>query len=280
MITASLAILVGLGVAFGVGLAIASRLLHVEVDPRIAAIGEVLPGANCGGCGYAGCSAYAEAIVNEGASPAECGPGGEAVAKEIARVLGVEAVAKVRQVAVVRCQGRVVPSRFTYDGLHDCRAANLLQAGPKGCEYGCLGFGTCAATCPFGAIKMVDRLPEVDEEKCVGCGKCVDACPRRIIALRPVTDYVEVLCRSQAKGGVVRKLCEMGCLGCKKCEKACKFEAISVVNFLAQIDFDKCKSCGKCVTECPVGAIASFRKERKAREKAKKETAPADVPKA
>jgi len=275
MIYASLAILGGLGVTFGVGLAVASRMLHVEVDPRIEQVGEVLPGANCGGCGYAGCSAYAEAIVNGGAPLTACAPGGEEVAKRIADILGVQAEAKEKMVAVVRCQGRVVPSRFTYDGLHDCRAANLLQAGPKGCEYGCLGFGTCANACPFGAIKMVDNLPVVDEEKCTGCGKCVEACPRRIIALRRVTDYVEVLCMSREKGGMVRKLCETGCLGCKKCEKSCKFEAIKVQDFLAQIDFDKCKSCGKCVKECPVGAIVNFRKERKAREKAKQETATA-----
>ena len=269
MIVGSLAILAGLGIAFGVGLAVASKLLHVEVDPRIARIAEVLPGVNCGGCGYAGCNAYAEALVNEGASPSDCSPGGEEVAAQIAEVLGVEAVAAEKMLAVLRCRGRVVPSRFTYDGLHDCRAANLLQAGPKGCGYGCLGFGTCAEACPFGAIKMVDQLSVIDEEKCVGCGKCVDACPRRIIALRRVEDYVEVLCLSQDKGGMVRKICELGCLGCKKCEKACKFDAISVDNFLAQIDFEKCIACGKCVKECPVGVIANFRKERKARQKAK-----------
>jgi len=275
MIAASLLILGGLGLAFGAGLAIASLLLHVEVDPRIEKIGEVLPGANCGGCGYAGCGAYAEAIVNENASPAECAPGGKGVVQEIADILGVQAEAKEKMVAVVRCQGRVVPTRFTYDGLHDCRAANLIQAGPKGCEYGCLGFGTCADACPFGAIGMVDQLPVVNEEKCTGCGKCVDACPRRIIALRRITDYVEVLCLSREKGGVVRKLCDLGCLGCKKCEKSCKFEAVSVDDFLAQIDFEKCTACGKCVKECPVGAIANFRKERRAREKAKQESAAA-----
>jgi len=247
MVLASVAVLVALGVAFGVGLAVASRLLHVEVDPRVTRITEALPGANCGGCGFAGCAAYAEAIVLKGASPVECNPGGEAAARKIAEIMGVQASAKEKRVAVVRCRGRATPSRFTYDGLYNCRAANLIQAGPKGCEYGCLGFGTCAEACPFGAIRMVDRLPVIDEARCVACGKCVDACPRQIIVLDRVKDCVEVLCRSHDKAGVVRKLCEFGCLGCKKCEKVCKFEAIRVDEYLARIDFEKCTGCGLCV---------------------------------
>ena len=256
-----------LGVAAASGLAMAARRFAVQVDPRVDRVQGALPGANCGACGCAGCSAYAEAVVAGAAPPGQCTPGGESVAKEVADIMGVQAEAKEKEVAVLLCRGRDVPARFHYDGLPDCRAAALLQDGPKACAYGCLGFGTCAAVCPFGAVKMVDGLPQFDAEICVGCGLCVKVCPRNIIAVRPITHYVHVLCNSHDKGAAVKKLCESGCIGCKKCEKVCKFDAIKVENFLATIDYEKCRHCAACVKECPTGVIVNFRRERPQRAK-------------
>jgi len=262
-VAAAIIVLGVLGGVFGIGLAIVARRFSVHVDPRVEQIEEALAGANCGACGYAGCRQYAEAIA---AGQVECGrcplAGVEAV-RAIARITGVEAEVKEKQVAVVHCQGRDVADRFRYDGIADCRAAALAQGGPKACAYGCLGFGTCAAVCPFDAITMVDGLPHVDEARCVGCGRCVEACPNHLIAIHPLSHYVHVLCRSRDKGGTVKRICDTGCIGCKKCEKACKFEAIHVEDFLAVIDYDKCTSCAACVKACPTGAIQNLRKQRR-----------------
>ena len=152
--------------------------------------------------------------------------------------------------------GNGVASRFSYSGLEDCRAASLLQGGPKACEYGCLRLGSCVTACPFDAIHMKDGLPVVDTDTCVACGQCVEACPRSLIDIQPFGAKVHVFCRSQDKGGVTRKTCNVGCIGCKKCEKACEFDAIHVENFVAKIDYEKCTSCGNCVEACPTNAVA------------------------
>ena len=210
----------GLGLLFGAALAYASKKFAVEVDPKIEEIIARLPGANCGGCGFPGCGGYAEAIVKSGAAISNCSPGGEAVIGEIARIMGVEAVATEKMVAVVQCRGdnEKAPKKFHYSGLTDCRAAQIIMGGDKACAYGCLGLGTCVESCPFGAMRMdTDGLPIVDEEKCTACGMCVTACPRGIMKLIPVNQKIFIGCVSQDKGKAVKQVCAVGCTGCTLC---------------------------------------------------------------
>jgi Na+-translocating ferredoxin:NAD+ oxidoreductase RNF subunit RnfB len=255
-----------MAVAFGIILAIAAQKFAVKVDPRITQIAEALPGANCGGCGYPGCSGYAAAIVIGGADINLCAPGGSDTTARIAEVMGVVASAAEPKVAVVMCRGTlgVAGKKFQYDGISDCRAAVLVNAGSKSCRYGCLGLGSCANACPFGAILVPEnKIPVVIEEKCVGCGKCIETCPKHIIELVPKSKYVHVVCKNVDKGGKAKKLCKIACIGCNKCEKECKFDAIHVENNLARIDYEKCKNCGKCVVVCPQDALVNLRPIRK-----------------
>ncbi|MFH1421587.1 MAG: RnfABCDGE type electron transport complex subunit B [Planctomycetota bacterium] len=261
-----------LGLIFGIVLAVAAQKFHVETDPRIDTITSMLPGANCGGCGFPGCSGYAAGIVLQSAPLNKCSPGGSETSKKIAEVMGQSVQETERLVAVVACRGTaaVAKNRFQYEGISDCRSAHLVNAGFKACSYGCLGFGTCEKACPFAAIvKGEDGLPIIVEENCKACGKCVEACPRSIIQLAPFSKHVHVLCKSRDKGAATKKACSAGCIGCKKCEKVCKFEAIKIENNLAVIDYSKCKNCGKCVTECPQNVIVNFRKFRSSKDKAK-----------
>lgn len=256
-----------LAVLFGIGLAVASRVFHVSMDPRIEQIEDVLPGVNCGACGYGGCSAYASGVVARETGPSECVPGGLDVARQVASIMGLEAEEKEKRVAVVMCQGgtRAV-ERFAYEGIADCRAAMIAQDAPKSCHWGCIGLGTCARACPFGAIVMGDDgLPKILEDKCTACGTCAEVCPRGIIEILSAKSLVHVLCRSHAAGGQVRKACQVGCIGCKKCEGVCPVEggAVHVTDFLARVDISTCISCGKCVQVCPTGAIGNFRLSRR-----------------
>lgn len=249
----------GLGALFGVALALAAKKFAVEQDPRIEKIIEVLPGANCGGCGYPGCSGLAEAIAKGLAPTSSCPVGGAAVAAKISSIMGQEPVKEyVRKVARVMCGGdrANASSRFLYSGIQDCRAAELVSNGPKACVYGCLGFGSCVAACPFDAMKMGENgLPVVDEAKCTGCGRCVIACPRHIMVLLPEKSRVEVRCKSEARGADVRKACKVGCIGCGLCVKACPNSAIVLENNLARILPEKCDACGLCVEKCPTKCI-------------------------
>lgn len=248
-----------IGLVLALGLVYASQKFAIEVDPRVEQINETLPGANCGACGMAGCSAYAEAAAKGEVPPNLCTVGGAGTAEKIAQILGVEvSSSSEKQVAHVFCGGSKEQAleAAEYQGINDCRAAHLL-GGNKLCMYGCLGFGTCVEACPFDALKMSeDGLPIVDESLCTGCGKCVDACPRHVICLVPESAQVFVDCSSKDKGAVVRKACKVGCIGCMRCVKACEFSAISVKDFLASIDYEKCTSCGKCVEVCPVKCIS------------------------
>ncbi len=253
----SIGLLAFLGITFGIVLAVASRKLAVKSDPRIDEIEELLPGANCGGCGYPGCRGLAEAIV-AGKVPVTTCP----VTKDhspIAKVMGVEVVSSgERKIARVRCAGgnKEAAKRFIYLGVEDCTAAQNLAGGPKACTFGCLGLGNCTKVCPFGAITMSDNgLPVVDEEKCTGCGLCTKACPRGLITLWPVGKSVTVLCMNQNKGAEVRKVCKVGCIGCRICEKQCPTGAITVENNLARINPELCIECGRCIEKCPMKAI-------------------------
>ncbi len=221
-ILSSLITLGGLGLLFGAILAYASKIFYVKKDPRIERINSLLPQANCGGCGYPGCSNYAEAIINENAPVTLCAPGGPDLVPRIAEILGVEAEASEPVVAVVRCQGAkgVAKDKFKYEGIEDCNAAVLVQGGHKACVYGCLGFGSCVKACPFDAMAMLDNgLPTVFEDKCTGCGNCVEACPKGIMELIPRSQKVYLGCVNKDSGKEVRQVCSVGCIGCTLCAK-------------------------------------------------------------
>jgi len=262
---APLIILGALGLLFGFGLFIASRIFFVKVDERVEQLEIVLPGTNCGACGLAGCGGLAKAIVHGQADVTACVAGGEEVAHLIADVMGVEAGSVDKRVAILRCRGKDVADRFQYEGIKTCAAANLVQGGPKVCAYGCINFGDCVKACPFDALHMVDGYPLVDEDRCTSCGRCVEACPKTLFELVSLKSTVHVLCQSRAKGKDTRAACKVGCIACKKCEKICPFDAIHIEDNLAVIDYEKCTSCGKCVDECPMNTIGNFRLDRKAK---------------
>ncbi|HIY21748.1 MAG TPA: RnfABCDGE type electron transport complex subunit B [Candidatus Flavonifractor merdigallinarum] len=244
-----------LGGVFGLILAFASKAFAVEKDPREEAIAEVLPGANCGGCGYPGCAGYAAAVAAGKAATNCCAAGGDAVTAKISEIMGVKAEAGVKMIAQVQCTGGCRGhEKYEYAGITDCSAASRLPGGgPAGCSFGCLGFGTCEKVCPFDAIHVVDGVAKVDEDKCKACKKCIDACPRHIILLAPYKTkrHVAITCSSKDKGAVVRQVCDNGCIGCSLCAKACPKEAITVDKNLAVIDYDKCVGCGICAQKCP-----------------------------
>ena len=241
-----------LGLLFGLLLAVGSKIFAVEQDERIPQVQECLPGANCGGCGYAGCANLAEAIVNGEAAVNTCPVGGAETAQKIAEIMGVEAGETIKMTAYVRCSGGNNASRkYDYVGAIDCLAALKVAGGPLECNFGCLGYGSCAKVCPNDAISIVDGKAVVNSDACIACGKCVGACPRNIIAIVPANNKTHVACVSKAKGGEVRKICQVGCIGCGICVKNCPHEAISVVDNVARIDYSKCQDCGKCAEVCP-----------------------------
>ena len=254
-----------LGGLLGLALAIAAKVFAVKVDERIPAIQEKLPGANCGGCGYAGCSALAEAIVKGEAKPSACVVGGNEVAAEIAKIMGVEAEAPVRMRAQVMCSGtsEFAKKKYIYEGAPDCRAATKLGGGNKLCPNGCIGLGTCVSVCQFGAIKIENGISAVDYTKCQGCGMGVEACPKHIIKLIPYDSKVWVGCMSVDKGAITRSYCDVGCISCRLCEKTCESGAIHVNDFVASIDYTKCTQCGKCVEKCPRKIIWSDKSQVK-----------------
>jgi RnfABCDGE-type electron transport complex B subunit len=241
-----------MGAVFGLVLAIASKVFAVEQDARLEPLTAALPGANCGGCGYAGCTAYAQAVLAVEAQIGACAAGGTAVAAKMAEIMGVEAVEMERQVALVKCRGTEASKKARYDGLHDCMAATKVTGnGPNLCAYGCLGFGNCVAACKFDALHIVDGVARVDHDKCVGCFSCIEACPRNLIVKVPYAADIVVACSSKEKGASLRKFCNIGCIGCKICEKTCQHDAIHVIDNLAQIDYTKCVSCSECAAKCP-----------------------------
>lgn len=248
-----------IGLIFGFSLGFASKAFAVETDPKVDAIKKVLPGANCGACGYPGCDGCANAIVEGNAPVTACIVGGSSVAEKIANIMGAEAGDVVKQVATVLCQGDCdkAKDKYVYAGLRDCRAQNILAGGSKACSYGCLGCGTCVDVCDFDAIHIVNGVALVDKEKCVACGACIKVCPKGIIELVPYDNQVVVKCKSNDPGKVVRQNCSIGCIGCRICVKSCPEDAFSFENNLARINYDKCTNCNICAEKCPTKAIFS-----------------------
>jgi Na+-translocating ferredoxin:NAD+ oxidoreductase RNF subunit RnfB len=278
-IIGSLIVLGLLALLLGAALAVASKVFHVDTDPRIEQVEELLPGANCGGCGLAGCSAAAEHIVAGDASPTICPVCSDDARKQIFGLLGLTAEEGEPCIARMVCGGGTgCKDKEDYHGVGDCRAAVLVQGGPKACDYACVGLGSCVEACPFEAIVMGDDgLPKVIEERCTACGACERICPRGVIQVMPKKHVVWVKCQSHDKGAVVNRICQTGCIACRKCEKECPFDAIHVVDNLAVIDYEKCKLCGKCAKVCPKNTIIDLRvlqrEARKAKEAAEKKTA-------
>ena len=270
IIFATLISVVLLGAFFGIGLALAARKFKVAVDPRVEGIENVLPGVNCGACGFTGCKKFAQAIALGQTEVDGCTVGGSETADKVAAIMGVDSNSEktVRQIALVRCQGDRNRARnlSEYRGISSCAGAELVEGGSKGCAYGCLGLGDCVRACPFNAIEINSAdLPVVDERLCTGCKKCVAACPRRIISMIEDSSKAHVLCMSEAKGAEVRKVCEVGCISCKRCVKVCPADAIRIEKYLAIIDYDKCRNCGLCIKECPNDVIVRKQEEARGR---------------
>lgn len=258
------AIILGIiGAVAAIILYFVSKAFHIEEDPRIDQVAANLPGANCGGCGFAGCRALAEAMVKQGSMDGlVCPKTNEEVGTSIAKILGSEVKFVAPKIAVLRCNGTSCnsPAKAFYDSALSCTFANGLFAGEGACPFGCLGCGDCVSVCKFGALSMdpETKLPVVNADLCSGCGVCVKNCPRKVLELRNrgVDDKrVFVACNNKEKGGVARKNCSAACIGCGKCAKVCPAAAITVENNLAYIDFNQCQLCGQCVAECPTGAI-------------------------
>ena len=262
-IVIAIALLGGLGLIFGLVLAAASKVFYVETDPRLEQLNACLPGANCGGCGYAGCGAYAEAVLNGEAPIGACASGGNECAQAMAAIMGVKAKAVTRKVALVRCSGEKfydkdgnqtsgAKIKANYEGFRNCLAASRVGgSGPLSCKFGCLGYGTCIRACKYGAISVINGVAVVDENLCVGCMACAAVCPRQLIVSVEPNRNVVIACNSMAKGAVTNRACTVGCIGCGLCKKICPKDAITVTNNLAVIDYTKCDNCGLCATVCP-----------------------------
>ncbi|MBW2989771.1 Fe-S cluster domain-containing protein [Candidatus Woesearchaeota archaeon] len=260
MIIESIIVLGALGLVFGLMLAFFSRKFKVDEDPRISRVIKVLPGTNCGACGYAGCSDYAKAVTESRDVPIGlCVLGQKETAEKIGKILERKIERETVQLAaLLKCKGGRKETRkaFNYEGIRMCKAASSINRWPSSCSYGCIGLGDCVKSCKFDALKIGDDgLPVVDREKCVGCGACVKACPNSLFKLVPKDKNIHVLCSSKDLAKDVIASCSVGCIACKACERACPEDAIHVNGNIAEIDYSKCTQCGKCVIACPMNII-------------------------
>lgn len=241
-----------IGIVAGIILAIASIVMAVPTDEKVDALKEALPGANCGACGFSGCSGYAEALANGSAELGLCSPGGEECANACGAILGKTASVE-KKTAVVHCMGSydVTSDKMNYDGIPTCAAAALISGGVSSCSFGCMGMGDCERACPYGAISICNGVAKVEPSLCKACSLCVKACPKGLISITPLKEQAVVRCSNCDKGAGVMKICKIGCIGCMKCVKVCESDAVKVTNFKATIDPSKCTACGKCVDACP-----------------------------
>ncbi len=249
-----------IGLVAAIALGFAAKKFAVEVDPRELAVLEVLPGANCGACGFPGCAGYAKALVAGKIDLNQCPPGGAELVTQLANILGVEASAAAPEVAVVLCQGdnHRAQLKYRYLGLEDCTAAQKIADGPKSCPGGCLGLGSCQRACPFNAIEITpEGLAVISREKCTGCRKCISVCPRQTIRMTPLESTVHVLCNSHDKGALVRKYCQIGCIGCHICQKTVP-QAYRVENFLAEVVYEEHLVAMEAIDKCPTKCIRDF----------------------
>lgn len=259
LILIAVLIVAGIGLIIGLILAVASAVMAVPTDEKVEALTEALPGANCGACGYSGCSGYAKALADGTAKNGACAPGGNDTAKVLAEILGQKASSVEPKVAVVHCMGILdnTQDKVNYQGVASCAAAVL--AGGKGeCSYGCLGLGDCEAVCPYGAVSVCNGVAKVDVTLCKACAMCVAACPKKLISIVPLKAQAVLRCSNCDKGAVAKKACKAACIGCKKCEKTCEAGAVTVQNFKATVDPEKCTGCMACVEVCPLGTLTAF----------------------
>lgn len=257
-VAVAVGIMVGAAALLGVCIMLISKLCKVEEDHRIAEVTGCLAGANCGACGYPGCSGYAKALVEGKAGLDACGQTGADKKVQICNILGIEAQGGLEPtVAVVACCGGAdAADRFEYVGETDCVSQSAFKGGKKQCSFGCLGGGTCSEVCPYGSVKVEEnQVAKVSPVLCVGCGLCISACPKKIIERVPKTAKIYVACNSSCKGKEVMQACKNGCIACGKCARICPQQAIQMQNNLPVIDYSKCIGCGKCVEDCPRGTI-------------------------
>ncbi|MCG2716476.1 MAG: RnfABCDGE type electron transport complex subunit B [Candidatus Marinimicrobia bacterium] len=249
-----------IGLFFSILITLANKKLYVEEDPHIELIIDLLPGANCGSCGYAGCANFAENLAGAKSQLNDCPVCGAEAAEKIAQILGVDVETGERKVAIVMCQGGdgVVKKKADYEGIQSCIGATFVSGGERACSYGCIGYGDCVIVCPFDAIHMNDKgIPVVDRVKCTGCGNCVEACPRNVIEMHPISHHVFVLCYNKDSGKNSRAVCSAACIACKICEKAVDGVGFTVENNLVIVDHDRYTKelvlpTEKCPTKCIV----------------------------
>jgi len=251
-------IVAAVGLISGLGLAFASKVMEVPSNEGAEEIEALLPGVSCGACGYAGCAGYAEALsAGDTRNVALCAPGGNETAEALAELTGFEAGSPIPAAAVVLCRGNHASAELKhgYAGARSCKMAVQLFGGAKECGFGCIGYGDCAAVCPYNAVRICDGVAHIDPAQCRACGMCIKECPKNIIALLPLdTARAAVLCVSQDKR--TKSLCSSGCTGCMRCKKVCECDAVTVENFCARIDGKKCIACGKCIEVCPAKCVA------------------------
>lgn len=250
-------LLSGVGLLAGVALVLAAKFMAVSTDEKFELVRALLPGANCGACGYAGCDDYAAKVAEGKAEVNLCLPGGDSAARRIALTLGRGEVKVVPKTAVVACSCGYTGenTKMRYHGRHSCVAASLFYKGNLTCDHGCLGFGDCVQACKFNAISIQNGLAVVDKKRCTGCGKCAMVCPHQVIWIRPHAAHIHVACINPESGAATRRECKYGCIGCHKCEKVCPTGAIKLQGNIAWTFPELCTKCGACVEACPVGVI-------------------------